>query len=63
MDENADNLHNMGVQTLKFSCENIEVFLSRAFTGRCNRRVDFVFFVKPVKRRIKRFIRCSASSR
>ena len=24
MDENADNLHNMGGQTLKFSCESIE---------------------------------------
>ena len=24
MDENADNLHNMGGQTLKFSCEKIE---------------------------------------
>ena len=27
MDKNADNLHNMGGQTLKFSCENIEVCL------------------------------------
>ena len=26
IDENADNLYNMGGQTLKFSCQNIEVW-------------------------------------